>query len=393
MSQPSRHSFLPLPRSRDPRPARIVPYGVFVVMTRLSLAVAAVLVVGLLSACGGTPKQTVTERTVLLTDVAPAPAIRSSFTAEVRQAQRAKLSFDVAGRIASMAVEPGDPFVRGQVLATLDPEPMRLRLAQARAEAAAAHADVIDRAEQLRRQAALFDDGAASQTALATARAAAQAARGKAEAADAVVALASRDLRHAVLVAPFAGHVVSRTEEPAHDIQAGQAVLTIDGQGQFEILASLPAEVRSSLAVGSEATVIVPDAASVPVHLSQLGEHVGDGATVEAIFRTRGAPDALTAGQRVQLRLASAAAVGQVTIPLTAVLPGTVAGTDSVFVFDATHNRLVRKPITVAGHAGDRVLVGAGLSAGDRVVTAGTAFLVDGQPVRAFEGASQLEAY
>jgi RND family efflux transporter MFP subunit len=363
------------------------------VMTRLPIAVAALLTPWLLSACSEPPREAITQRTVLLADVAPAPAALSSVTAEIRQAQRAKLSFDVAGRITSIAVKPGDAFAQGQVLAALDPAPLRMRLTQARAEAAAAHAEGLDRAEQLRQQVALFDDGAASQTALSMARAADQVALGKAQAADAVVALATRDLQHAALMAPFAGHVVSRTEEPDHDVAAGQVILTIDGQGQFEVIASLPASVRSSLTVGSEAAVIVTDAAPVPVRLSQLSDHVGKGATVDAIFRTTGAPATLTAGELVQLRLTSVAGVGRLAIPLTAVLPGAAVGTDSVFVFDATHGQVNRKPVTLAGRAGDRVLVSAGLAVGDRVVTAGTAFLVDGQHVREFESTSALEAH
>ena len=360
-------------------------------MTRLPLMVAALMTPLWLSACGEAPKEVAPPRSVLLAEVTAAPGAVSQVTAEVRQAQRARLSFDVAGRIARIAVQPGDAFTQGQVLAELDPEPIRLRLAQARADASAARAEVLDRAEQLRQQTALFDDGAASQTALSMARAADQAARGKADAADAAVALASRDLKHAVLVAPFPGRVVSRMEEPMHDIAAGQVLLTIDGQGQFEVVASLPGQARASLQVGSEATITAADGSALPVHLTQLSDHVGKGATVEAIFRTDGAPAVLAAGQLVPLRLSGGPTSGQLAIPVTAVLPGTAAGTDSVFLFDGTHGQVVRKAVSLAGYAGDRALVRSGLVLGDRVVSAGTAFLTDGQHVREFEGASQLE--
>jgi len=361
-------------------------------MTRLPLRVAALFTPLWLSACGEAPKEVAAPRTVLLAEVTAAPGAVSQVTAEVRQAQRARLSFDVAGRVARIAVQPGDAFIQGQVLAELDPEPIRLHLAQAQADASAARADVLDRAEQLRQQRALFDDGAASQIALSMARAADQAARGKANAADAAVALASRDLKHTVLVAPFAGRVVSRAEEPMHDIAAGQVLLTIDGQGQFEVVASLPSKARAEVSVGSEATITVADGTALPVRLTQLSDHVGKGATLEAIFRTNGAPTALAAGQLVPLRLSGGPASGQLAIPLTAVLPGASAGTDSVFVFDGTHGQVTRKAVTLAGCAGDRALVRSGLALGDWVVSAGTAFLTDGQHVREFEGASQLES-
>lgn len=361
-------------------------------MTRLPLTVAALLTPLWLSACGEAPKEVAPPRTVLLDEVTAAPGAVSQITAQVRQAQRARLSFDVAGRIARIAVQPGDAFAQGQLLAELDPEPIRLRLAQARADASAARAEVLNRAEQLRQQSALFDDGAASQTALSMARAADQAARGKAEAADAAVALASRDLKHAVLMAPFAGRVVSRAAEPMQDIAAGQVLLTIDGQGQFEVVAALPSQARAAVSVGSEATITVADGTTLPVRLTQLSDHVGKGATLEAIFRTNGAPAALAAGQLLPLRLTGGPASGQLAIPVTAVLPGATAGTDSVFVFDSIRGQVTRKAVTLAGYAGDRALVRSGLALGDRVVSAGTAFLTDGQAVREFEGASQLES-
>jgi RND family efflux transporter MFP subunit len=362
------------------------------VNTRFSLLAACLLLPCLLASCSEPHRETVVPRTVLLADVAPAPGATYTVTAEVRQAQRARLGFDVAGRIASIAVKPGDAFIQGQVLARLDPDPIRLRLVQARAEAASAHAEAADRAEQLRQQVALFDDGAASKTTLSMAKAADDAARGKAAAADAAVALAARDLAHGDIVAPFAGHVVSRAEEPSHDVASGQVVLTLDGQGQFEVVAALPASLRASLAPGAAATLVAADTTPVTVHLAQLSDHEDKGATVEAIFRTDGAPSALTAGQLLPLRLGGADD-GRLSIPLTALVPGTRAGDDAVFVFDTTHGLVHRRKVVVGGRSGDRVLIGGGLAAGEQVVVAGTAFLVDGQSVHAFEGASQLETH
>jgi RND family efflux transporter MFP subunit len=360
------------------------------VTARFSLIAAGLLLPCLLAACGESPRETVVPRTVLLTDVAPAPATVRTVTAEIRQARRARLSFDVAGRIASIAVQPGDAFVQGQVLAHLDPEPIRLRLVQARAEAASAHAEAADRAEQLRQQQALFDDGSASKSTLAMARAADEAARGKAAAADATVALAARDLAHGALVAPFAGHVVSRAEEPDHDVAAGQAVLTIDGEGQFEAVAAVPASLREALRADGAATLVAADTTPVPVRLTQLSDHEDKGATVQAIFRTAGAPAVLAAGQLLPLRL-NGGVTGPLAIPLTALVPGGKPGGDAVFVYDAPHGQVHRKPVGVAGRAGDRVVIGNGLAAGDKVVVAGTAFLVDGQAVHVFDGGSQLE--
>ncbi|MDF3983361.1 efflux RND transporter periplasmic adaptor subunit [Luteibacter sp. PPL201] len=359
-------------------------------MIRVSFALASLLT--LLSGCDRPPADARMPRTVLLSDAAVAPGAATSLTGEVRQAQRARLSFDMPGRLATVTVQPGDTVAAGQVLATLDPEPGRLRLAQVQAEASAADAEAADRAEQLRQQQALFDDGVASQSTLASTRAAEKAARGKANAARAAAALAARDARHAAIVAPFAGRVASRAEEPGQDLAAGQTVLTLDGAGQAEIVAFVPRAMRATLHVEDEATAIASDGTSTTVRVYRIGDHADRGSTVETLFRPVGVPFGLIPGQFVQVRLAGAAA-DSLSIPLTAWIPGDRPGQDSVFVFDDANGQIHRRRIRVAGHLGDRVLVAAGLARGERVVSGGTAFLSDGQSVRAFDGASQVEGH
>ena len=363
-------------------------------MMRSLLAATGMVAVCLLSACDKPPRQRPSERSVLLSEVTPAPGAIVSALGQVRQAQRATLSFDVAGRVTSVAAHPGDRFAAGQVLAMLDPVPARLRLTQARSEALAAHGESLERAEQLRQQTALFNDGVASQSSLIQARAADQVARGKAAASDAAVELAQRDLERSRILAPFPGTVVSRMAEPGSDLSAGQAVLSVEGEGELEVVASLPTALASGLAVGDTAQLVDPDATAVPVRLSHLSRHLERGATSEGIFRVPAASGRLAPGQWVQLRLAGKSARGNsVGIPLTAVVPGASAGNANVFVFDAAHGQVMRRSVTVAVTRGDRAVISAGLSVGERVVTAGTAFLTDGQAVLEFEGDSGLESH
>jgi len=363
-------------------------------MMRSLLAATSMVAVCLLSACDKPSRHRPAERSVLLAEVMPSPGTIASALGQVRQAQRATLSFDLAGRVTSVAVHPGDRFVAGQVLATLDPAPARIRLTQARSEALAAHGESLERAEQLRQQTALFNDGAASPSSLTQARAADQVARGKAAAADAAVELVQRDLEHSRILAPFPGTVVTRMAEPGNDLPAGQAVLAVEGEGELEVVAALPEALTSDLAVGDTAQLIGADATALPVRLSHLSGHLERGATIEGIFRILAAPGRLLPGQWVRLRLAGASAGGSlVAIPLTAVVPEASAGNANVFVFDAVHGQVVRRPVTVAATSGDRALISAGLSAGERVVAAGTAFLTDGQAVLEFEGDSGLGSH
>jgi len=195
---------------------------------------------------------------------------------DIRQVQ---LGFRIAGRIAGLAVDEGDPVVAGQVLARLDPQPTRDRVATAEAKAAearatlarleagprpaeiaegrAAHAErladlrnadiALDRARTLRRsdtiaQAAL--DQAEANRAMAAARAASAreslrlleqgtraeeiaAGRAAARAAEADLAAIRTDLGDTELRAPAGGVVLSRIREAGAIVSPGDPVLTV----------------------------------------------------------------------------------------------------------------------------------------------------------------------
>ncbi|MBN0545295.1 biotin/lipoyl-binding protein, partial [Pseudomonas aeruginosa] len=98
-------------------------------------------------------------RTVKLEAVgAGSSAAASRFEATLRQEQRAELAFENGGRIAEIAVDVGDRVRKGQVLARLDAEPARLRLAQAEANLRAATVQARERQIQLQQQQAMFED-------------------------------------------------------------------------------------------------------------------------------------------------------------------------------------------------------------------------------------------
>jgi len=80
-----------------------------------------------------------------------------------------------------------------------------------------------------------------------------------------------------------------------------------------------------------------------------------------------------------------------IKLPLTAVLEQ--QGKTQVWVLDAATMTVKLQPVQVAGAEGNTVLIGAGLSAGAEVVTAGVHALTPGQKVRRFQtGASAAPA-
>jgi len=189
------------------------------------------------------------------------------------------LSFRVGGRVAAVRVDEGDRVTDGQVVASLDAEPLREALAQARASLAAAQAAeallragtraedlarlkaqvdalravVANTKATLERQQQLVTTSAASVQQLDNARGAYDQAQGEHEAArqaylaalagarpeevqqavartaaaEAQVAAAALQVKDATLEAPSDGVVITRSVEPGTMVAAGTPVLTL----------------------------------------------------------------------------------------------------------------------------------------------------------------------
>ncbi|MEJ8568331.1 secretion protein HlyD [Elongatibacter sediminis] len=190
-----------------------------------------------------------------------------------------ELSFRQPGRLVSMAFDEGDAVAAGQVVAQLDAQPYRDRLAAARAERAAAQAELdklrsgnrpqevaqaqeavkqaqarhLDADRNFKRQHALLESGASSQRTVDAARAArdeaaarlssARAALSLAEvgfrsediaagqarlaAAEAALALARTALADTELTAPTDATVLARVREPGSMVASSTPVYTL----------------------------------------------------------------------------------------------------------------------------------------------------------------------
>ena len=189
--------------------------------------------------------------------------------------REASLAFRVPGRVLSLQVDEGDRVKPGDILATLDPEPLQISLRasegavealtarnalmhrgyraedieQAKARLQAAQASLIEAGQHLARQKTLAPEGAASQKALDTAQslrdqAAAQVHSAEEEArlrttgyrkeeiaesdaqlkqALAQLGTARLALKDAVLTAPSEGVILTRAVEKGSMVQAGAA--------------------------------------------------------------------------------------------------------------------------------------------------------------------------
>lgn len=309
-----------------------------------------------------------------------------NFVGTLRARQRTDLGFETSGRLTAISVEVGDRVRAGQVIARLDESPARWRVDKAAADRAAAAASLLERSTQLHQQEMLANDKIISPTALQSARAAHQLARSQLDAADAALASARRDLSLTKITAPFDGEVVGRQAQPHSDVSAGQTILQLQAGSALEVVAMFPDTVASTLAVGDKAQGRSGER-TFPLVLEYLSTRSDNGSLVQAIYsvqRTeRSSSPGLRSGGMVSVELPQKPVqAATLTLPVTAVMAGTEASQAQVYVIDQ-ENKLELRPIKTAGHltSHGRVVIDQGLSVGDRVVTAGTAFLNAGQQV------------
>lgn len=347
------------------------------------LTLCTVIAATLLSACAESATPPSSAPKPVKTEVIGSTALyqADNFVGTLRARQRTDLGFESSGRVEAILVDVGDRVQAGQVLAQQDESPARWRLDQAQADRSAAAATLAERRTHLRQQEALARDGIISPVALQAAQASHQQAASQLEAVETAVAAAQRELAMTRITAPFDGEVVARHAQPFSDVAPGQAILQLEASGALEVVAMLPDSIATAMAPGARAHAI-SGADSLELTMERLSGRNDGGSLVQAIFQVHQAPDGVRSGGVVSVELPRDGARA-ITLPATAVLPGTEAGRASVFVVDSDSGTLQRRTVQTEDRLlpDGRVAISAGLNVGERVVVAGTAFLNDGQSV------------
>lgn len=277
-----------------------------------------------------------------------------------------ELAFNAPGVIASLRVDAGDMVRRGQLLATLQ----RTSVGSNPTEAALARQNAE---RNLQRTQDLYERGFVSEARLEDARLAVERARDS-----------------SVLTAPADGVILRRQAEVSQTVGAGAPVLTFGETGSgIVVRAPVASAAAARLRVGDTASVRVSgvDPQTFAGRVSRVGAQgaAGTGAFEVEIEVTRA--DTLRSGMVAAVEIAAAPAPSSETALLVPTMSLFDARADQgvVFVVDAG-GVARRRAVRTAGVTQAGVLVIEGLTPGDRVVSAGAAYLRDGQPVRIATG-------
>jgi multidrug efflux system membrane fusion protein len=307
----------------------------------------------------------------------------------------------VAGQLARVLVREGQKVTQGQLLAEIDPEPLRVALAQAQGQQQQNQAQLRNAESELARYDMLFKRDAVARQVLDRQAALVQQLRGTLKSDEAQVDNAKLQLSYTRIVAPIAGRVGLRRVDAGNLIAANDAngLFTLTQTQPVSVVFSVPEPLVADVRAAHDGKSTNPPQAEAWDRDNRARLAVGrldtldnqiDAATGTLRMKARfeNADDALFPNQFVNVRLSLRRLPGVVTIPTDAVQHGTRGS--YVYVIAEGHARV--RVLTLGPASGGRTVVTQGLAAGEPVVLEGLDRLEDGRAANIVQQPGQVPA-
>jgi len=298
----------------------------------------------------------------------------NTYSGEIRARHETQLGFRIGGKIIERLVDAGARVQAGQVLMRLDPEDSSLQASSAQAQYQLAEAEA-KRYRELRNQ------NFVSQSALDAKEAALKAAASQA-------GLAGNQADYTTLRADKAGVIAATLAEAGQVVSAGQAVLRLAQDGQREVAIAIPETQYAGLKIGALANVTLWSAGNEAAHLSGHLRELA--AAADPASRTYAARVALSGGDAqaelgmtAQVRFKNHDKRDKLVVPLSAIFQ---QGDQAAVWVVAADRSISLRQVVVASYREDGAVIASGLTAGERIVSAGVHKLNAGEKIRIIEG-------
>jgi len=349
---------------------------------RLQQAVALCLVVSALAACSKKVEKVEEIRPVRAMVIAAGNAdVVAEFPGEVRARVESRLGFRVGGKIVARKVDVGSVVRRGQVLMQLDPQDLQLAQRQADAAMKSALSNRDLASAELKRYQELRDKNFVSQATLDSKQTAYQSALSGYDQAVASLRNQSNQTGYAVLAADVDGVVTSVDAEAGQVVAAGTPVVSVAQAGDKDVVIGVPEDKVDALRRSADVRVrLWANPKEMIVGKIREVSPIADAATRTYTFKVA-LPDSakdVRLGMTAYVAFAGKTSGDMIRLPLTALYP--VSGKTSVWLVE--NGTVKTTPVQLGGQSGNDVLIAAGLTAGQTVVTAGVNLLKPGQKVR-----------
>lgn len=296
----------------------------------------------------------------------------------------------VSGVMQKVLFKEGQMIKAGELMATIDPRQFELALMEAIGQRQQNQAQLESARVQLQRFKTLLEQDSIARQEVDTQAALVKQLEGTINVNKAAEGTARLNLAYTRVVAPVSGRVGLRT------VDIGNVVSTTDANGialitqitpidvAFAVPQDRAGELQQALAAGAEMKVTALDRGRTAVldtgEFASLDNQVDtQTGTVRAKARFANKSLALFPSQFVNVQLQVRVIDGVVTVPVNAVRYGT--GGDYVYVLNEADKTVALRNVKRGLATADKVVIAAGLKAGERVVTEGADRLQDGSRV------------
>ncbi len=304
-----------------------------------------------------------------------------TFPARIDAGRKAELSFRIPGVLIQLPAKEGDLVQEGQLVAALDPTDPQIVLTDRQAGYDKAKRNFTRAQELIKKGNISKMDYDRLEAEYKSANASLQAAR--------------QDLNYTRLTAPFRGRIARRHVENHEEVQAKQPILDLQDTSvlevKFDVPESLMRGVRKDGETNREEVKVTASFADIPgmtfpLRFREISTRADD--KTQTFLVTYTMPElenalilpGMTATVSVDMGNYQADDISH-NVPASAIV-GDYKLDPQAWVIDQQNMTVQPRPMKVGRLAGEYIEVIEGLNAGDRIVTAGTPFLVEGMKVR-----------
>ena len=317
------------------------------------------------------------------------------FSGVAEAADSSSISFEVSGNVQEVRVDVGDRITKGQVLATLDPEPYELTVDEIKAELIKARDNVTKTEAEYNRQKRIFEQGAGAQRRVEVAEFNFKAAKSGVNFQIARLNNARRDLDRTVLRAPADGAIANRYIDAFNEVARGQKCFDIFEFTGMEVAISIPEDAIDEIQMDQKGEIRFPVIADRTYNgrVTEISKVAGT-ANAFPIKLTIDDPDqrirpGMTA--RVTLLLTGGDQKAAYLVPLSAIAQRGENKKGFVYIYDPGTSTVKKSPIEGNSVRGNNAVIIEGVKAGDIIAVAGVSFLEEGQKVKLMKPKKEKE--
>lgn len=308
-------------------------------------------------------------------------AARRSFSGTVHGYYESNLAFQIGGRITARYVSAGDRVSAGQALFRVDSKDAEEQAAAAQSAVISAEAQLDLASSTRKRYQALHEVDAISDLAMDQTENQYKLAAAQLAQARATLARAENNLSFTVLTADRDGVIGSTLCEVGQVVAAGTPVVLIVDDAKKDVYISLTEKQYRMYSVGMPCTVTfwaLPGVSVRGVIREKAASPDAATGTYDVKVTLVDPPEAVTVGMTAEVVMEEPAGQASFTVPLSAMAPQS----EEPAVWVVKEGKAALVPVKTGAYGADTVEITAGLSKGDRVITAGTQRLSSGDEVR-----------